>query len=142
MGIAKSMTPAVIVGACLFFALNFVAKRSSLDYHISNLVGRLDDPYGFQNLALPRLLRLLAIVTPSILATYVVYQLLRFGTGQFSMSSLLGGMALVAVLVGLGIGDSSEAVNRPIRAATVVAYSIALTGILAWFAMQRYVPKQ
>lgn len=128
MSVTKSLLSAFILANCLFVAMSFVARRAGLDYHFSTLIGRPSDPYGFQNLVLPRLVRHLLVLTPSGLAAVAVYRALRNKTLQFSISSLLVATVLVAVPFALGAGSQTNI--RPVRAMLFVLYLVALSIVL------------
>ncbi len=102
MGFVKSIIAAVSLAMCLLLTLSFLAYRSGLDYHLSNLVGRPDDPYGSQNLVLPRVLRLLMTFVPVVLGASVTYSWMRRGTLQFSPLAMLVVITLIAIPIGLG----------------------------------------
>ena len=133
----KPIIAAVLLATCLLIILTFLAKRVALDYHLSNLVGRLDNPYGFQNLALPRILRFIMTSIPAGLGAIAIYAWSRRGTPYVSLWTKLVAIALIAIPIGLMMGDSTESVNRPFRATLAAVYMLALSIILPWITVRR-----
>lgn len=142
MSVAKSIILCTVIATCLYFALNFLAWRAAIDYHLAVNIGRLQSPLIGLG---PEPLRFLLVFVPTAIGTVAAYGWFRNGPFRFSRWALLACITAVAVPIALTIGNpyESEQVRRsrataaPIRATMVGIYMVVLGCIFAWVVMRQ-----